>query len=445
MIARCWPIPITCRISSTTAWSIREEGRRRQAAARVGDPHPQQRRCRLRQLRLWHIWTSSNPLDIKKGNISRDLKPYEGEDAQAEPGLDRRGEVIRRRATMVDSRHQRLRAPRNDSAMTVPRHARALRFVSGTGHSVRLAALRWWLAPWPAALRKAAIRSSDAPQKALGVRAVPGNGSTQEPQAGVIPYDLNSPLFSDYADKYRFVKLPAGHKRQVQRRRGVRVSRRHGHRQDVCLSRRRPRSQAAAGGWSRRGFSSTSRTAGWACPISGTTSRPKPRSTWPATWSTSRWIDADGNQRTNNYIIPNSNQCKGCHKQGDALLPIGPKARHLNRDFAYADGTENQLAYWTAHQGPVRQLPIRKDAPRLAVWNDPADRQPRRAGPRLAGDQLCTLPQSGRAGPQLGLGPAGRADSAPRSSASSRRRWRPAAARAGATSTSCRASPTSRS
>ena len=28
--------------------------------------------------------------------------------------------------------------------------------------------------------------------------------------AGVIPYDINSALFSDYAEKFRFIKLPAG-------------------------------------------------------------------------------------------------------------------------------------------------------------------------------------------------------------------------------------------
>ena len=50
------------------------------------------------------------------------------------------------------------------------------------------------------------------------------------------------------------------------------------------------------------------------------------------------WIHTDGEPRTNNYIIPNSNQCKGCHKAGETMLPIGPKARHLNRDFAYAVG-----------------------------------------------------------------------------------------------------------
>src|SRR5277367_4786331 len=37
--------------------------------------------------------------------------------------------------------------------------------------------------------------------------------STREglkPNAGVVPYDLNTPLFSDYASKHRFVWMPAG-------------------------------------------------------------------------------------------------------------------------------------------------------------------------------------------------------------------------------------------
>ena len=59
------------------------------------------------------------------------------------------------------------------------------------------------------------------------------------------------------------------------------------------------------------------------------------------------WIHTDGRARTNNYIIPNVNQCKGCHKSGEVMMPIGPKARHLNRDFAYREGTENQLAHWS--------------------------------------------------------------------------------------------------
>ena len=37
-----------------------------------------------------------------------------------------------------------------------------------------------------------------------------GNGASQQPVAGVVPYEVNTPLFSDYAHKLRFVKLPAG-------------------------------------------------------------------------------------------------------------------------------------------------------------------------------------------------------------------------------------------
>ena len=37
-----------------------------------------------------------------------------------------------------------------------------------------------------------------------------GNPALQKPVAGVVPYALNTPLFSDYAEKLRFVKLPDG-------------------------------------------------------------------------------------------------------------------------------------------------------------------------------------------------------------------------------------------
>ena len=52
------------------------------------------------------------------------------------------------------------------------------------------------------------------------------------------------------------------------------------------------------------------------------------------------------------------------------MLPIGPKARHLNRDFAYADGKENQLAHWS-RLGVLAGAPAPEQAPRLAVWDDP--------------------------------------------------------------------------
>jgi hypothetical protein len=43
----------------------------------------------------------------------------------------------------------------------------------------------------------------------------------------------------------------------------------------------------------------------------------------------------------------------------------------LNKDFAYADGAENQLAHWQKI-GCLSGAPAPAQAPRLPVWDDPA-------------------------------------------------------------------------
>jgi len=39
-----------------------------------------------------------------------------------------------------------------------------------------------------------------------------GKMADLQPADGIVPYDLNTPLFTDYAVKARFIKLPAGKK-----------------------------------------------------------------------------------------------------------------------------------------------------------------------------------------------------------------------------------------
>src|SRR5262249_7667842 len=55
-----------------------------------------------------------------------------------------------------------------------------------------------------------AADSSGPPEQLSSYGFFHGNGSTQDPVDGVIPYDINTPLFSDYTVKYRFVRLPPG-------------------------------------------------------------------------------------------------------------------------------------------------------------------------------------------------------------------------------------------
>lgn len=51
------------------------------------------------------------------------------------------------------------------------------------------------------------------------------------------------------------------------------------------------------------------------------------------------------------------------------MLPIGPTARQLNRDFQYGDKTENQLAHWQ-NIGMLAGLPPSAEWPKLPVWDD---------------------------------------------------------------------------
>lgn len=62
------------------------------------------------------------------------------------------------------------------------------------------------------------------------------------------------------------------------------------------------------------------------------------------------FIDEEGETVAFQYAVPAKNQCATCHHmyEGDdartqVITPIGPKARHINRTYAYADGEENQI------------------------------------------------------------------------------------------------------
>jgi uncharacterized repeat protein (TIGR03806 family) len=58
------------------------------------------------------------------------------------------------------------------------------------------------------------------------------------------------------------------------------------------------------------------------------------------------WIDFKGERRSVRYRVPNKNQCKECHANNDAVMPIGPKARNLNKIYDYQDESINQLTKW---------------------------------------------------------------------------------------------------
>jgi uncharacterized repeat protein (TIGR03806 family) len=83
-------------------------------------------------------------------------------------------------------------------------------------------------------------------------------------------------------------------------------------------------------------------------------------------------VSTDGEREAFTYVVPNQNQCAGCHVtdlKTKSIAPLGPKARNLNRDYAYADGVQNQLTH-LQKVGYLTGLPNLPEVPRTANWLD---------------------------------------------------------------------------
>ena len=223
--------------------------------------------------------------------------------------------------------------------------------------------------PAPANIETVRVYRS-APEKLSDYGLFVGNGSAQEPVPGVVPYDLNTALFSDYTSKYRFIRIPAD--TQIEYRTngvfefpvGTLIAKTFSYPLDMRdgtqgerLLETRIETRRAEGWygysylWNDQQTEATLALGGSQIDVS--------------------WIHVDGTRRTNKYQVPNANQCLNCHSEGKAFVPIGPTAANLNRSFEYPHGAENQLAYM-ARVGVLQDLPAIGDVAQLPCYDDPA-------------------------------------------------------------------------
>ncbi|WP_058022627.1 SO2930 family diheme c-type cytochrome [Pseudohongiella spirulinae] len=72
------------------------------------------------------------------------------------------------------------------------------------------------------------------------------------------------------------------------------------------------------------------------------------------------------------YVVPNRNECASCHvldQNSDELSPIGPSARNLNRLFAYSSEQELNQLQALAERDWLSGLPAASELPAAALWS----------------------------------------------------------------------------
>ncbi len=193
-----------------------------------------------------------------------------------------------------------------------------------------------------------------------------GELKNQVPNLGVTPYELISPLFSDYAHKLRFVQLPEGKSvsynpdSAFQFPVGTRIAKTFYY----PIDERKPN-------MGRRLMETrilSHEPTGWvALPYIWNEEQTEAYLEVAGGTSIVEYQDANGKKQALNYVVPNVNQCKGCHERDGIMTPIGPSARQLNTSIPYEHGTENQLDYWSRTNQMTR---VPANRPKFASYID---------------------------------------------------------------------------
>lgn len=212
------------------------------------------------------------------------------------------------------------------------------------------------------------LANAEPPEKLSAFGLFAGPPAAQQAAPGVLTYELNTPLFSDYTAKHRFIKLPPGQAMKYHADAafdfpaGTVIAKTFAYPEDLRdphskqrLIETRILRKEADGNWSGFPYRWNHDQSEATLALAGGTQQMS-------------WIHHDGGNRGNNYIIPNANQCKGCHENLRVQEPIGPKARQLNRPRP--GGGENQLEAWH-RAGLLQGMPALPEVPKVAVWNDP--------------------------------------------------------------------------
>ena len=171
-----------------------------------------------------------------------------------------------------------------------------------------------------------------------------GSMKDLDPVYGVLPYDLISPLFSDYAKKKRFIWMKSGVSASYVNDYSVfdfpdgAVIIKSFYYENVLPNGNTKLLETRLlikkdGAWIFANYKWNEEQTEATFDLDGS------------------YVDVDfvvdGVQKNVNYNIPSGSQCLTCHKsENDLGIPIGPEPQNLNKTMSYIDGTKNQLEKW---------------------------------------------------------------------------------------------------
>lgn len=182
--------------------------------------------------------------------------------------------------------------------------------------------------------------------------------ATQTPNEGVVPYELISPLFSDYTSKHRFIRLPDDGQITYTDEGdwvfpfGTVIAKTFAYPidlRDPSMGERLIETRLLVLDeegewhpyvylWNDDGTDAERSRAGARVDV--------------------EWIHYDGSTRTLEYRVPNEIQCANCHGGAEPTTPIGPRTEQMDRDYDYGSGPENQIDHmmslgWFANSVPA--------------------------------------------------------------------------------------------
>lgn len=183
-----------------------------------------------------------------------------------------------------------------------------------------------------------------------------GNPADLIPAKEYTPYELATTLFSDYAEKQRLVKVPAGFRLTPngdqlpdfpEGAMLVKTFFYYVDKRDPAKGRRIMETRVlikTADAWQAGAYQWNAAQTDAVLITGGATEKVQ-------------WTNAGGEQQSVRYEIPDQRSCRSCHQGNGTLLPIGPKLRNLNRTVLRNGKSVNQLQY-LSHAGLLPEVDI---------------------------------------------------------------------------------------